>query len=567
MKKRLLASLMAAALALSVFAGCSGSNDTSSTASGTESSATSETASTDETSSEAGETSEVAETGGATTFTIACNAAGDVNPPMNEWWIWEEYESMTGIHIDWMEIPSTAVAEQKTLLLTSDDMPDAFWQINFTTDELNRYGSEGTFVNLATYMDEYAPNLKALLESIEGGMASVTMPDGGIYSMPWVMTDLPQANLRYYINQNWLDNLGLEVPTSIDELTAVLEAFKTEDANGNGDPDDEWGIYQSPENIASFEQQLAGSYGIGNHGKKPLDEWYYVDDETNEVQFLYTTDGMKQIWQQMAEWWANGYMHPETFGKPAYENWVTDGSVNDIVGLFSWVGADYLYSSAINDYTPIHVLTGPSGEEPVLSWTDYEVRGTSAFTITSACEDPATLIEWADYFYGEEGVQFSAFGKEGVTYNLDEEGNIRYTDEILNYEGGPQLGAYQYGLFVYGGSIPTWYVDSKPMEIARRQDDPSNTLEKYSEYVEISEQYKPDMLPGMVPTIDESTEINAMRTDIETYIKESRANFVTGTWNFDSDWDNFVAQLEGLGVSRYVEIKQAQYDRYLEANG
>ena len=45
------------------------------------------------------------------------------------------------------------------------------------------------------------------------------------------------------------------------------------------------------------------------------------------------------------------------------------------------------------------------------------------------------------------------------------------------------------------------------------------------------------MLPGMVPTIDESTEINAMRTDIETYIKESRANFVTGTWNFDSDWD------------------------------
>ena len=142
MKKRLLASLMAAALALSVFAGCSGSNDTSSTASGTESSSTSETASTDETSSEAGETSEVAETGGATTFTIACNAAGDVNPPMNEWWIWEEYESMTGIHIDWMEIPSTAVAEQKTLLLTSDDMPDAFWQITFTTDELNRYGRE-----------------------------------------------------------------------------------------------------------------------------------------------------------------------------------------------------------------------------------------------------------------------------------------------------------------------------------------------------------------------------------------------------------------------------------------
>ncbi len=553
MKKRVLVSLLAAVMAVSALSGCGGNSDSSST-----------TTSTTSGTSEDG-TAELPNDETVKNFTIACNAAGDVNPPMNEWWIWEEYESMTGIHIDWMEIPATSVTEQKTLLLTSDDKPDAFWQIGFTTDELNRYGSEGTFVNIAPYMEEYAPNLASLLDSIEGGLASVTMPDGGIYSMPWIMTDLPQMNLRYYINQNWLDNLGLEVPTTVDELTDVLEAFKTEDANGNGDPDDEWGIYQSPENIVSFEQQLCGSYGIGDNGLKPISERYYIDDN-DQVQFLYTSDGMKQIWQQMAEWWAAGYMHPETFGKPAYENWVTDGSVNDIVGLFSWVGSNYLYSNAIDDYTAITVLTGPSGEEPVQSWCDFPVRGTSAFTITDACQAPGTLIQWADYFYGEEGVEFSAFGKEGVTYNLDEEGKIRYTDEILNYEGGAQLGAFQYGLFVYGGSIPTWYVDSEPMEIARRQDGEDNTEERMSDYMEISEQYKPDLMPGLVPTIEESTEVNALVTDMDTYIKEARANFVTGTWNFDSDWDAFVEQLEGLGVSRYIEIKQAQYDRYKEAN-
>lgn len=554
MKKRVLVSLLAAVMAMSALAGCGGNTDTST--GGTESGTTS---------ASGDDTAELPNDDSVKTFTIACNAAGDVNPPMNEWWIWEEYESMTGIHIDWQEIPGTAVAEQKTLLLTSNDKPDAFWQIGFSTDELNRYGSEGTFVNIAPYMDEYAPNLKSLLESVEGGIASVTMPDGGIYSTPWVMTDLPQANLRYYINKNWLENVGAEVPTSVEELDAVLELFKTEDANGNGDPDDEWGIYYAPGSVSYIEQQLAGSYGIGDNGLKPLSERYYIDDN-DQVQFLYTSDGMKQIWQKEAEWWSKGYMHPETFGSPAYENWVTDGSVNDIVGMFAWVGANYLYSTAIEDYAPISVLTGPSGEEPVQSWCDYEVRGTSAFTITDACQAPGTLLQWADYFYGEEGVEFSAFGKEGVTYNLDEEGKIRYTDEILNYEGGPQLGAFQYGLFVYGGGIPTWYVDSAPMEIARRQDDPNNKEEKYSAYVEESEKYKPDLMPGLIPTIEESTEINAMVTDIGTYINEARANFVTGVWNFDSDWDAFVDQLEGLGVSRYVEIKQAQYDRYKEAN-
>lgn len=553
MKKRVLVSLLAAVMAVSALSGCGGNSDSSST-----------TTSTTSGTSEDG-TAELPNDETVKNFTIACNAAGDVNPPMNEWWIWEEYESMTGIHIDWMEIPATSVTEQKTLLLTSDDKPDAFWQITFTTDELNRYGSEGTFVNIAPYMEEYAPNLASLLDSIEGGLASVTMPDGGIYSMPWVMTDLPQMNIRYYINQNWLDNVGMEVPTTVDELSAVLEAFKTEDANGNGDPNDEWGIYMAPETISYLEQQLCGSYGIGDNGLKPISERYYIDDN-DQVQFLYTSEGMKEIWQQMAEWWAAGYMHPESFGKPAYENWVTDGSVNDIVGLFSWVGSNYLYSDAIDDYTAISVLTGPNGEEPVQSWCDFPVRGTSAFTITDACQAPGTLIQWADYFYGEEGVQFSAFGKEGVTYNLDEEGKIRYTDEILNYEGGAQLGAYQYGLFVYGGSIPTWYVDSEPMEIARRQDGEDNTEERMSDYTEISEQYKPDLMPGLVPTIDESTEVNALVTDMDTYIKEARANFVTGTWNFDSDWDAFVEQLDGLGVPRYIEIKQAQYDRYKEAN-
>lgn len=555
MKKRVFASLLAAMMAMSVMASCGDGGNESSTASnggGT-------------TSDDGGNASvDLPNDESVKTFRIACNAAGDVNPPMNEWWIWEEYESMTGIHIDWEEIPGTAVEEKKNLMMTTSDKPDAFWQIGFSVDDLIRYGSQGSFVNLVPYMDQYAPNLKSLLESIDGGIAACTMPDGGIYSMPWVMTDMVQANLRYWINKNWLEAAGLEVPTTIDELTAALDAFKTQDVNGNGDPNDEYPIYM-PGIVGMLEQQLCGSYDIGDNGLKPIGEWYYVDDN-DQVQFLYTSEGMKEIWQLFADWWSKGYFHPETFGTQEYEKWVTDGSVNDVVGLYSWVGSNYLYNDAYNDFAAIHVLQAEGHDTPVISWCDYPVRGVSAFTITDACKAPGTLLQWADYFYGEEGVEFSAFGKEGVTYDLDDEGNIRYNDTIMDYEGGPQLGAFQYGLFVYGGGLPTWCVDSVPMEIARWQDDPDYNGETFSKFVAESEEYAPEFIPGLIPTLEESAELPAITTDLGSYFAEARTNFVTGAWNFESDWDSYVAQCEKMGSTRYIEIKQAQYDRYKAAN-
>jgi len=542
MKKKLLALIMAVCMSVVSLAGCGGTKGTSSNT------VDPENLSNDDSVKE---------------FSIACIAAGDVNPPMNEWWIWEEYEKMTGIHIEWKEIPGTAVDEKKNLMLASKDKPDAFWQIGFSTEELIRYGSEGGFVNIKPYMDEYAPNLKSLLESVNGGMQSCTMPDGGTYSMPWVMTDLPQMNLRYWINKNWLAKAELEVPSTIEELTAAFETFKTQDVNGNGDANDEWPIYYQPGGMGMFEQQLSGSYGIGDNGLKPLGEAYYVD-ENDEAQYLYTSEEMKQMWMQMAEWWEKGYFHPETFGTLEYEKWVTDGKVNDVVGLYGWVGSNYLYSNAYENYTPISVLKGPD-DKMVQSWCDHPVRGNSAFTITDACEAPGTLLKWADYFYGEEGVQFGAFGKEGVTYEKNANGDAVYVDEILNYEGGAQLGAFQYGLLVYGGGLPCLYVDSEKMEIARKQDDPSFEGEKFSLYVSDSEKYKPEFLPGLIPTLEEAAELPSVSTDINAFKDEARTKFVTGEWNFESDWDKYVKQINKMGAERYTEIKRAQYDRYKAA--
>ena len=75
------------------------------------------------------------------------------------------------------------------------------------------------------------------------------------------------------------------------------------------------------------------------------------------------------------------------------------------------------------------------------SWCDYPVRGIGTFVITDACDDPEALIKWGDFFYSPEGTTFAAYGTEGEPYTLDENGQIVYCDDILNYDGGAQLGA------------------------------------------------------------------------------------------------------------------------------
>ena len=132
----------------------------------------------------------------------------------------------------------------------------------------------------------------------------------------------------------------------------------------------------------------------------------------------------------------------------------------------------------------------------------------------------------------------------------------------MNYDGGPQLGAFQKGLFVYGGGFPMLYANSALLEEARDQDNDEFKGELFSDFTEESEKYKPEFIPALIPTIEESMEQSVMITDMNSYVTESRRKFVTGEWNFEKDWDAYVEQMDKMGSSRYAEIKQAQYDRY-----
>ena len=111
--------------------------------------------------------------------------------------------------------------------------------------------------------------------------------------------------------------------------------------------------------------------------------------------------------------------------------------------------------------------------------------------------------------------------------------------------------------------LPLRSYDSKTMEHARKNDVEGFTGERFSDYVEDSEKYSAKLMPGMIPTAEEADQVSPFLTDSDSYVQEARMKFVTGQWNFDSDWDAYVNQLNVMGAEDYVTVKQAQYDRYL----
>ncbi len=269
------------------------------------------------------------------------------------------------------------------------------------------------FIPLEDLIEEHAPNLTALFDEYPSIKQAVTMPDEHIYSLPYVDFSRPERSLRYNINKRWLENIGIDDPTTIttlDQLTDVLRKFKAEDANGNGDSSDEVPISLAPGAIGMFEQQMLGSFGMGNGGLKAAGMNLYLD-KNDELQLTLTDEKFKNLWSYFNMLWEEELFHSQTFSDMEYEEWVTEGS-QDKVGLFSWANPDYLGSTVADDFVGLHAFEGADGDR-VLNWIDHPARGTTQFMITKDNQSPEETIKWVDYFYGEEVLSLVSLESKG----------------------------------------------------------------------------------------------------------------------------------------------------------
>ena len=235
-----------------------------------------------------------------------------VRGPASETWTWQRFAELSNITVNFEEWPISGFAETLQVRLAAEQLPDAFYQMIFNQDQLVSHSLAGNLIALDDLIAEHGPNIQAAFAADPSIEQALLMPDGKIHSLPYVAYKKNSAMVRFYVNETYLNNLGLEVPRTIDDLSDVLAAFKNDDANGNGDADDEYPIHQSGNATLIQRQAFFGAYGLGNRGLPGLGA--HIDQGPDgTVRFIPTDERYREMLAQLNEWWEAGYYHPEFF--------------------------------------------------------------------------------------------------------------------------------------------------------------------------------------------------------------------------------------------------------------
>ena len=152
----------------------------------------------------------------------------------------KKLEEDTGIRIEWEEVPTVGLTEKINLMMTGSDLPDAFWDC-ISNDMISIYMGQDLLIPVNELEEKYMPNLTKIYEEHPEYKALATAPDGNRYGFPYIeeMYGLVRTPGPFLINQDWLDKVGKEMPTTLDEWVDCLRAFKAAgDLNGNGIDDE-----------------------------------------------------------------------------------------------------------------------------------------------------------------------------------------------------------------------------------------------------------------------------------------------------------------------------------------
>lgn len=440
------------------------------------------------------------------------------------------------------------------MAIAGGDLPDAFHSAWMPTTDLQKYGEQGVFIPLNDLIEEHAPNFKKILDENPDIEKAVTFPDGNIYSFPNLReVDFIASRLGAmpFINQEWLDNLGMDMPETTKEFYEYLKAVKTEDPNNNGQADEIPYGYNGLDTLFNY---LAGSFGIANKGFANVN--IDLDPETDDLRFYPITDQYKELLEYMNKLFSEELIQKNIFSLEA--NQYAASFSEGLYGSSVTYSPFELFGEAGKLFVGMPALEGPSGDR-LVSYLSTPVTELGAFTITNENKNPEATVRWIDYFYGEEGIKLFFMGIEGETYETTSDGEVQFMDHISNSEDGltEEQEAAKY-LTYPGGGFPS-IVSEEYFQGA----------EGSAQSIEAGEMLRPNLIDepwsSFIYVKEENDGLNSFGNDIDKYVTEMQDKFIAGDVPF-SEWEDYVKTLENMNLEEYMEIKETAYERYNDPN-
>lgn len=490
-----------------------------------------------------------------TTLTISTYDAVNSSylPPSNDLWFWQQMEEYTNVHIEW-EVSTIAGYDEvvNTKLSAGVDLADIVMSNN--TRATKNAGDNGVFVDLAPYWDTCFTNTQAYFDSIGTDLTAVLKnPNGAIYGIPNT-TNPTEGHITFCYNTAWLEELGKEVPTTLDEFTELMYLFQSSgDLNHNGLADE---VALTSSGVDVLTSVLGNAFGLEQY-----EGWdAFNADENGVVYPEYTTDNMRAYLTYLNQLFTDGVLDQEI----CYMGMDTlaEKVANDRVGCFVFysgfaIGYGVLTPAGIeNPLAEIYTLGLPLASE-YNGNEGYFMRRTVAYgnsgaSVTSECENIELACKWLDVLYADPYIMWiRAYGRENETYYYDENGEVQpIVDEEGNLADVTQLGCGQLSLpfiqtteeLLLDKLAYDWY------------------LEQYEQIRQCT--WRSASVPKVSIFSEEESELRDMNnSEVLTYWLESRDCFITGIKDINTEWDAYVAGIESMGLGTLNEVWQMVYDR------
>lgn len=473
---------------------------------------------------------------------------------MNEVTLYKELERITGTKVDFKH-PSgegDQITEQLNLMIASQNLPDIVetnW-LNISRGPENAI-KEGTILRLNELIEQHAPNFRKYLDENPEIEKLIKTDEGSIYGFPFIRGH--ESLMVFHgpiIRRDWLEKVGMDIPTTIDEWETVLTAFKEQDPNGNGQADEIPFYIKYDGNVKdSGINQLIGTFGIAA-------QFYQVD---GEVRYGEIQPEFKEFLTVLNRWYEKGLLDPDFAA--------TDGALRDAKVTGDKLGAFYWYAGSgigrymglmEKDYPEAVLWPAPypsleKGGKAVLGQRDSAYSGGYTAAITGKARNPEQIVKWLDFAYSEEGHMLFNFGKEGVSYELVD-GYPKYTDDIMKNPNGLNVSQAMSMHFraAYGG----------PFVQDKRYIEQYMELDSQKEAIQVwSEPENKIQMPKVTMTADENKQFASIMTDLNTYSDEMVTKFIMGVEPL-ANFDQYVQTLKSMGIEEAIKIQQAALDRF-----
>lgn len=474
--------------------------------------------------------------------------AASVKPNIQDIPFFQEWQKRTGVRLTFIQPPSNQAKEAMNVLLASGDLPDMMeyeWDNHPGGPE--KAINDGYILKLNDLIDKHAPNLKKYLSEHPEIDKQVKTDNGSYYVFPFIRGD---ELLRTYqgpiIRLDWLQELGLQTPTTIDEWYTVLKAFK-----------EKKGV-AAPLTFLGVPNPLFGIEGGAFVGAYGIKKGFYLDN--GQVKYGPMEEGYKQFLATFRKWYAEGLIDKNIA--------TVDTKTLDANMISGRSGATIWNAGAgIGKWQPIvqdkekAALLGPApypvlikGDKPKFGQRSYAYVGTGGVAISSKSKNAEAAAKLLDYGYSDEGHMLFNFGIEGISYNL-EGGYPRYTDLILE---NPNKLAPSQALSLYNRAsyFGPFVQDVRYME-------QYYTLPQQREAIQVWANTEVDshILPQMPKTELESAELSSIMIDVMTLVDEMSLKIILGVEPLDT-FDTYVSKIKASKIERAIQIQKSALDRY-----